>query len=299
MRCSAISRCALAALSLVALVSSRATAQTVEPARFHHVLINAVNPQKSIDFYRTTFGAVPINFRGVSQGLFVEKSFILFNKVDQPAESKLNTGIWHIGWGGVDVPNEFEWWKKAGKDFQTPVTPLGNNNFYMYFNGPDKELIEINTMGHHRFAHVHLLCTDVNAAADWYAQHLGLTASRARPKPPGNMATLAQIWIRTIQVDNVQMIFFGKPDVTPAPPWWPDEPLVDIQPTKGHALDRIGFSYRKIEPVYERMKAAGVKILEPLAERPQFKLKSFVVEGPERVSVEIVEAKPVPEGAWD
>src|SRR5262249_31400556 len=161
----------------------------------------------------------------------------------------------------------------------------GPDNFYMYIAGPDKELIEINTMGHHRFAHVHLLATDVNESVEWYVKHLGLNGGRPRPKPTsGKMETIAQLWIRTIRVDNVQMIFFGRPDITPPPPWWPEAPLVDIQPTKGHAIDRIGFSYRNIQPVYERMQAAGVKILEPLADRPAFKMKSFIVEGPDKVS---------------
>ena len=291
----------LIALSL--LVGRQACGQEVEPAHFHHVVINAVDPQKSIEFYRTTFGAVPIKFRGVSDGLFVERSFILFNKVDQPASSKLDDGIWHIGWGGVDVPNEYEWWKNHGREFQTPATPLGGNNYYMYFYGPDKELIEINTMGHHHFAHVHFFCKNVYESADWYVKHLGQSirgggrgGSRQTTEP--TPSTTAGSPSQFIYCDNVTMIFYGAPG-TPNPRWWPDPPLTDFQPTTNHAIDRIGFSYRKIEPVYERMKAAGVKILEPLAERPQFKLKSFTVEGPNKVAVEIVEAKPIPEGTWD
>lgn len=272
-----------------------------EPARFHHVMLNAVDPAKSIQFYSRVFGASPIKFRGVSDGLFTEKSFILFNKVAEAPDSKLNSGIWHIGWGGVDVKNEFDWWKNHKVDIHTPLTPLGGpDNYYMYISGPDKELIEINTMGHHRFAHVHLFATDVNEVVNWYTRHLGLKARfPSRPRPKGDVNTLAGIWINIIQCDNVTMIFFGKPDTEPAPRWWPDEPLKDIQPTSGKPIDRIGFSYRDIAPVFERMKAAGVEIMEPITERPQYKLKSFVVRGPEKVAIEIVEAKPIPEGTWD
>ena len=196
------------------------------------------------------FGASPIKFRGVSDGLFTEKSFILFNKVDSPPDGTLNTGIWHIGWGGVDVKNEYEWWKRHDVDIHTPLSPLpGNDNYYMYIRGPDKELIEVNTMGHHRFAHVHFFCTDVNESVAWYAKHLGLKPRAAKTnKPKGDMSTLAGIWMNFIQCDNVIMIFFGKPDVSPAPPWWPDPPLVDIRPTKDRPIDRIAFSYRDIEP---------------------------------------------------
>lgn len=286
---------------MLAVGTGRLRADEPPSARFHHVLLNSVDPAKSIRFYSRVFGASPIKFRGVSDGLFTEKSFILFNKVDAPPDGTLNTGIWHIGWGGVDVKNEYEWWKRHNVDIHTPLSPLpGVDNYYMYIRGPDKELIEINTMGHHRFAHVHFFCTDVNETVAWYEKHLGLKArAPKRPKPAGNMATLAGIWMNFIQVDNVLMIFFGKPDVTPAPPWWPDPPLEEIQPTKGRPIDRIAFSYRDIGPAFERMKSAGATILEPITERPQYKLKSFIVEGPEKVNIEVVQAKPVPEGTWD
>src|SRR5207248_2008816 len=103
----------------------------------------------------------------------------------------------------------------------------------------------------------------------------------------GDPNTLAGIWMNVIQCDNVTMIFFGKPDRDPRPAWWPDPPLKEIQSTKDRSIERIGFSYRDIQPVFARMKAAGVNIVEPITTRPQFKLKSFVVEGPDRVLIEI------------
>jgi catechol 2,3-dioxygenase-like lactoylglutathione lyase family enzyme len=264
-------------------------------------MINSVDPQKSIEFYERVFGASPVRFRGASDGLFTEKSFILFNKVDAPPDGRLNTGIWHIGWGGVDVKNEYEWWKRHDVTIHTPLSPLrGEDNYYMYILGPDQELIEINTMGHHRFGHVHFFCDDVNETVDWYAKHLGILPRRPRvERPQGDLATTRGIWANFIRCDNVLMIFFGKPDMDPSPPWWPDDPLVDIRPTKGRPIDRIGFSYRDIEPVFQRMTAAGVEVLEPISERPRYKMKSFLVQAPDGVTVEIVEAKPIPEGTWD
>jgi hypothetical protein len=47
------------------------------------------------------------------------------------------------------------------------------------------------------------------------------------------------------------------------------------------------------------MQAAGVKIVRPIAVQDSLKLKSFFVLAPDGVLVEIVEAKPIPEGAWD
>ena len=291
----------VAALGLVATVPCAHSAE--EAAHFHHVHLNVTNVKQSIRFYRRVFGAVPVRFRDRSDALFTERSFVLFSQVDAPPDATLNTGIWHIGWGGVDVKSLYHWWKNRGVRFQTPLTPLplGRDNYYMYISGPDNELIEINTMGHHRFGHVHFFCDDVNEAVDWYVQHLGLKPRARRvPKPRTNdMNTFAGIWMNSIQCDNVNMIFFGKPDQEPTPFWWPDPPLKKIEPTDGRPIDHIAFSYRDIEPVYRRMQAAGVEIVRPLAWREQYRMRSFFVRGPDSVLLEIVEAKPIPEGLWD
>jgi catechol 2,3-dioxygenase-like lactoylglutathione lyase family enzyme len=113
------------------------------------------------------------------------------------------------------------------------------------------------------------------------------------------MATLDKIWMNFMQCDNVLLIVFGKPDVTPPPPWWPAAPLKTLQPTKGRPIDHLAFSYRKIEPVYEAMQHAGVKIAETIKVDPKYHFKSFFAEGPDGVLLEIIEEKPVPEGIWD
>jgi catechol 2,3-dioxygenase-like lactoylglutathione lyase family enzyme len=45
------------------------------------------------------------------------------------------------------------------------------------------------------------------------------------------------------------------------------------------------------------MRAAGATILQPIADRPEG-VKSFFIEAPDGVVVEIVEAKPIPDGLW-
>ncbi len=291
----------LVALSTSLISAILTKAEESEPASFHHVRLNVTDPAESIKFYERVFGAVPVKYHGVADALFVERSFILLNKVDTQPVSTLNTGIWHIGWGGVDVKNEYEWWKARGVEFHTPLSPLpGRDNFYMYISGPNKELIEINTMGHHRFAHVHLFATDVNETAGWYARHLGLKPRRDNvPKPKGDMSTLGGIWMNFIQCDNVSIIIFGKPDQEPPPFWWPDPRLKELEPTQGRPIDHVAFSYRKIEPVLERMKGAGVEIVQPITFDEQLKMKSFSVMGPDKVLIEFVEEKPIPEGIWD
>jgi catechol 2,3-dioxygenase-like lactoylglutathione lyase family enzyme len=71
-----------------------------------------------------------------------------------------------------------------------------------------------------------------------------------------------------------------------------------LETTKGSPIDHVAFSFEHIEPVFDRMRAAGLTIVEPIAMRAAAGLKSFFVHGPDNVLVEIVEAKPIPEGLW-
>jgi catechol 2,3-dioxygenase-like lactoylglutathione lyase family enzyme len=285
-------------LAAVAFVAALVVQGTPEAAHFHHVHLNVVDVKKSVDFYAKTFGALPVKFNGASDAVFTERSFILFSAVPSPASAALTTALWHIGWGGMDVVSEAAWLKKKGVEFQTDPTPLGAN-FYTYLYGADRELIEIYSgEQNHRFNHVHLLAADVNRTSQWYADVLGLTIGRREAARPANRD---QFWVNSVRVDNVTMYVFGKPDGDPPPAWWAKQgaSMPALEPTRGRVIDHIAFSYRSIAPVFDRLKAAGVRIVEPIAVRDPYKLKSFFVLGPDNVLVEIVEARPVPEGIWE
>jgi len=267
---------------------------------------------RSIEFYRDTFGALPIRFRDVADALFTERSFILFNEVDEAPDGSQESGIWHFGWGGVDLPSQYRWLVSRGVDIHTPIYLLGRSHV-IYVNGPDREMIEVNTMGHHRFAHIHLFAEDVNETASWYERHFGLPAARradSNPRPVGPDAEFAtweafheerRAWANGFRADNVRFIIYNIPNYEPVAPWWPQDaaPLLELKPQRGRAIDHFAFSYREIEPEFERLQAAGVEILEPITWRPEFGLRSFFVMGPDKVAIEVVEAKPIPEGVWE
>ena len=71
-----------------------------------------------------------------------------------------------------------------------------------------------------------------------------------------------------------------------------------LDSTAGSPVDHIAFSYENIQPAFDRMKATGVQIVEPIALRPGDDVKSFFVQGPDNVLIEIVEGKPIPDGLW-
>jgi len=77
----------------------------------------------------------------------------------------------------------------------------------------------------------------------------------------------------------------------------PDEPLKDIQPTKGRPIDRIAFPIATSAGL-RADEAAGVKIIEPITDRKELKMKSFLVEGPSK-SRSNRRSQTIPEGTWD
>lgn len=274
-----------------------------EAAHFHHVRLNVVDPAKTIEFYTKNLGAVEIKYRSRVPALFTERSFLLLNKAASPPPHLPHSAISHIGWASVNGQADFEWLKSRGVEFETPIGKLGNN-YGMYFYGPDKELIELWTGGkHHRFDHVHLWATDVETTARWYEKHLGLKV-RVNPKPTSkDREDIRAIWMAFMQCDNVGFAVFGRPDFDSR--WWPggsytkEDAPSEFQTTKGRAIDHLAFSYRRIEPVYERMQAAGVKIAEPITLREDTGHKSFYIVAPDEILIEIVEAKPIPESSWE
>jgi catechol 2,3-dioxygenase-like lactoylglutathione lyase family enzyme len=276
-------------------LSSPSFSGAVEPARFHHVHLNVVDPDRSIAYYEKFFGASSVEYRGAQKALFTEKSFLLLNVVREVPQDNFGTTFWHIGWAGVDGHSEFGWREREGIPVQTPLTPLGQN-FYMYFWGPDRELVEVYTGSrNHRFEHVHLLASDIDETLDWFQRHLGL-----EPVRQTSFYRDTRMRLNTIRVDNVNVIIFEVPV--------PFDETVDILPrgatrdfavTDGRAMDHVAFSYRDIGPVFERISGEGAEIVKPIARDEATGHSSFFVRGPDGLLVEIVEDRPIPEGIWD
>ena len=314
------------ALPLAILTVWLVAVQTAPPpndAHFHHVHMNVVDPQRSIDFYRRYFSAVPVKFAGRSDALFTGRTFFLLNKVAKP-DSEMNKGIWHLGWSGIDVDpaTDYAFLKSRGVQFQIPLTTLAPFlNHFMYVYGPDKEIIEVaGSRGGHAYNHVHLITKDPDATIKWYADMLGtpmpprdvLPTRGIFGKPPftGSAKLMDEYMgesFTVVRLDGVGIIGFRLYDTEPAPGVfgsnppgvYGNKPLKTIESTKGSVIDHMAFSYRNIEPVFERMKKAGAQIVEPITLRLEYGFKSFFVLGPEKVLIEIVEAKPVPDVSWE
>jgi catechol 2,3-dioxygenase-like lactoylglutathione lyase family enzyme len=256
-----------------------------EHGHFHHVHLNVTDIAKTTAFYEKTFGVISIPYAGKAPALMAERSFIFLNEVPQPA-SQLQTGVIHVGWSGVDGASEYAWLQKQGVEFYTPLSRLGAWE-YFYLYGPDREVIEIWTQDrHHRFNHVHMLSPNPKATAEWFAK----VTNSAEPAQAGS--GLPGYW----KVDYGDVALDILPD---AAAFRPKERTGALQRTDGAGIDHLAFSFRDLATAEQRITSLGIPIERPIAIDPTYGVKSFFVRSPEGVLVELVEANPLPEAAWD
>jgi catechol 2,3-dioxygenase-like lactoylglutathione lyase family enzyme len=269
------------------------------PAHFHHVQINAADPKASIDFYTSKFDCERGRFAG-EDAVWAQKSWILFSRAGAAAPHEIVSAIWHIGWGAEDMPAVYKKQLESGTKFATPMTDISKlagrppgSFYYAYVDGPDHELIELNTANHHRFGHLHLLSLDPIAAGRWYNAHLGVpirleqTDKRIYEGYPVAPASF-------LQADNVSIIIYPAEYARTAfPAEWRERK--DFEPTRGRVIDHIAFSVDHLDATIARLRGERVRVVEAPRPAGDGRIQSAFIEGPDHIWIELVEGQAVKE----
>ena len=201
-------------LAFVAAVSSHsAAAQTALPGPgFHHLHLNATDPDAAIAFYVKQFPSTSkTNWAGMPALASPNNVLVLFTRVDRaPASDPQATAFWHFGWHVTDVRRNLETYRGRPEVTLAPlytgegdalvfvssdtwpgtggvlgltsaqiadakarnVQPLRGAGF-AYLRGPDNALVEYQgNFPAERFNHVHLNQEDPFCAQAWYRRHL-------------------------------------------------------------------------------------------------------------------------------
>jgi catechol 2,3-dioxygenase-like lactoylglutathione lyase family enzyme len=269
-------------------------------AHFHHVHLNVTDPEAAINFYTSKFDCEKAKFAGLQDAVWAQKSWLLFNKVATPPKSDITSTIWHIGWGAEDMKATYQKQLDMGTRFATPLTDISDIGggtrmgvfFYAYVDGPEHQLIELNTAQHHNFGHIHMLSKDPVAAGEWYMKEFGLTRNgRGTPSREPRMYRGAQIGpSMSLMMDNVNIIIFpmeyGKTD-------WPDlyKDRTEMESTRGHTTDHIGFGVDNLDETLARLKNDGVKITAEPRSVAGGKVRFAFIEGPDHIAIELVEGQ--------
>ena len=178
---------------------------------FHHLHLNAVDPDAAIDFYAKQFPtSSQARWGGLPALTAPNNVLILFTKVPTAPATSPQTAIWHFGWqvtdsrarletyqgrldvelsplytgdGGDTVLISSDTWPGTGgvlgrtqaqiTDAKTRGMQPTRTGGFGYMRGPDHAIVEY--AGNHpaeRFNHVHLYQEDPFCAQLWYQQHL-------------------------------------------------------------------------------------------------------------------------------
>jgi predicted enzyme related to lactoylglutathione lyase len=253
---------------------------------FHHLHLNATDPAADIAFYTTKFDAEKGTFAGVMNGVWAQKSWMLFSKVSTPPVSEITSPIWHFGWGAEDMKTTYQKQLDSGTKFATPITELFPNFFFAYVEGPDKALIELNTAQHHHFGHIHMLSLDAVKAGEWYQKWFNATGRFTREERKIREFPVAPS--ASLMIDNVNMIIYP---VAYARVQWPElwKDRMDFESTRGHVVDHLGFSVDNLPEFLEKMRKDGVKVTDEMKSAAGGKIKYAFIEGPDHCRIELVE----------
>lgn len=274
--------------AIALLCAAAASANDLPPAHFHHLHLNTTDPAAAIDYYTSRFDCEKARFAGVADGVWAQKSWILFTKVANPPPWELVSAIWHFGWGAEDMKTAYRKQIDRGTRFFTPLTDISDlanvpNFYYAYVEGPGHELIELNTAGHHHFGHLHLFSEDPIAAGEWYMKYLG--ATRRGNRPPSREPRFYKGFqvgpAMSLISDNVNILIFPVEHARQSyPKQWKDRTM--LAPTKDRVVDHVGFSFENLPDALEKMRKDGVKVTGEIRSMAGGKVKFAFIEGPDQ-----------------
>jgi catechol 2,3-dioxygenase-like lactoylglutathione lyase family enzyme len=274
-------------LLLATAISSHASAQDSALATgFHHLHLNSPDPAKAIDFYTRTFDVTRKTAVAGFDAVQSENIYLLFNKVKQPPIAKLDSAIWHFGWGSTAMESDYQKHLAAGVAFATPITKLASGLLFAYMKAPDGALVEINTANTRAFIHVHLYSDAPLCAARWYVKHMGATSRAPRPGPcevpfaaPSEPLGVIRSPAATVRFGDISLIIYPRQR---------DGALVS---PRHHVVDHIALSVPDVTLAVNRLRQAGVKVLEEAHRFGNSKTRAAMIEGPDSIAIELVEMK--------
>jgi hypothetical protein len=147
-----------------------------------------------------------------------------------------------------------------------------------------------------RFNHVHMYHEHPLCAIDWYVTHLGATLPQGRgaaaPASPSSADCkrlyAPPTWPSFAKTGFVRdpsgSVLFGDISISIRP--WPGGGLVS---TRGKIVDHWALSVADLAATVARLKREGIKFLEEI--HPWGNTQAAMIEGPDRIAIELVEVK--------
>ncbi|HUR33072.1 MAG TPA: VOC family protein [Vicinamibacterales bacterium] len=271
MRIRTVSRVVTAA-AIAMLGADRANAQLVEPNQLGvrmghvHLAVRDVDAQKH--FWISDMGGTLVK-NGPLELIQFPGVFIMLRKADDPAPPA-GSIVNHFGLVVKDMPAALARWKAANLTIQ----PTENPN-EVYVVGPDAIRVEV--YGEPALPtdasmnHIHYAPADVPGIKAWYVKVFGANPGR-RPC----VACLSKP--RMIESDDLPGVNLTFPQTATAP-----------LPTKGRAIDHIGFDVIDLDAFVKGLEARGVSIEAPVRQVPGTRVRVAFLTDPWGTYIELTE----------
>jgi catechol 2,3-dioxygenase-like lactoylglutathione lyase family enzyme len=233
----------VAALGLLLVLVSPASAQLAAPnamgVSIGHVHINATDVDAHVKFWTAAGGTLVqrekltiVRFPGI---------LVLLRKQENSGGTA-GSSVNHVGFGVRDFEGSVAKWKAAGLTWEPGRNPPNGQGFLVAPDNVRVEIFENRTQPEPMMMnHIHLQVTDVMQAQQWYGRQFGGIAGKRGQwdvaNVPGTELTLGR-------VDALQT------------------------PTKGRAIDHIGFEVKNIDTFVAALQAAGIKTDGPVRSSP-------------------------------
>ena len=257
---------------LFSLVAAPAQAQLAMPNQLGvtmghvHLIVKDVEAQKQ--FWTSVFDGVVVK-NGPLELIQFPGVFVMLRQGDAsgpPAGTIVN----HFGFTVKDMPA----WLAKTKAANLQIEPTENPN-EVYVHGPDGIRVEVYgepaqptpvTMNH-----IHYAATDIPGIKAWYVKAFGANPGRR----PCVACISRPMMIEAGDMPGVNLTFGGS-----------RQPTV---PTKGRAIDHIGFEVTNLEAFVAGLESRGIKIDAPIRQVPNSKVKIAFLSDPYGTYIELTE----------
>ncbi len=231
-----------------------------------HLAVKDVDAQK--EFWISEMGGTLVK-NGPLELIQFPGVFIMLRKAE-PTASPAGSIVNHFGFVVRDMPGSLAKWKAAG----LKIEPTENPN-EVFVHGPDGIRLEVYGVPTLptpvQMNHIHYFASDIPGIKAWYAKVFGAI--------PGQRACVACVSKPTmIEADDLPGV-----NLSFGPAAMPQEP------TKGRAIDHIGFEVTNLDEFAKKLDAQGIKLDVPIRQIPNTKLKIAFITDPWGTYIELTE----------
>ncbi len=256
-------------IALSLLVATPAVAQLAEPnaagvTMGHvHYMVKDVEAQKR--FWIDNLGGIEVR-NGTLSLIQMPGTYIMFRQ-GEPAGPQEGSIVEHVSFVVKDLKEAMANWRAKGVQVEQRNNPL-----QCFVVGPEGVRVEIlqnpSTPVQYHMDHIHLHPTDVKGMEAWYEKAFGFKTTKIPMLTSSNLQEINE-------VPGSRLHFAVEKTA--------------LLPTKGRALDHIGFEVKNLEAFVKKLEAQGIKIEAPIRQVANTNVRIAFLTDPWGTYIELTE----------